>query len=236
MAFAAAITAPVVAKTGYTFVNWGVPTVAATMPNEDLTYTAVWTPATNTAYVVKHFKQNLDGTYPEEAEETDELTGTTGAYVTPDTKSYFGYVTPAKQTVQIAADGSLVVTYNYALITYTLTLDATTNGGECETESLDVRHGATLTLPEATRDGYTFDGWFTKAVGGDQITNSTVIQRNIGTLYAQFTEAITPETNIIAGKSGDADGGAVVITDPDIEAHALIIEKDGRVNITPSAY
>jgi uncharacterized repeat protein (TIGR02543 family) len=230
--YKANITAPVIAKTGYTFKNWGV-AVAASMPDNDLTYTAVWTPKTNTAYTVKHFKQNLDGKYPAEPADIDELTGTTEAYVTPAVKTYDGFVSPATQTAQITGNGGLVVSYQYARREYTITLDA--NGGACATASLNVLHGATLTLPEATRDGYTFDGWFTKPVGGDQITNATVIQRNIGTLYAQFTEAITPETNIIAGKSGDADGVDVVITDPDIEAHALIIEKDGRVNITPGA-
>lgn len=186
VAFAAVITAPVVAKAGYTFVNWGVPTVAAKMPDNDLSYSAAWTPNTNTAYVVKHFKQNLDGTYPEEPAETDELTGTTEAYVTPDTKSYVGYVTPAKQTVQILADGSLEVIYQYELITYTIAFDA--NGGELiGSASRTVRHGATLgTLPGATKDGANCIGWFTKAIGGDQITESTVIQRNIGTLYAQY--------------------------------------------------
>ena len=235
VAFAAAITAPVVAKTGYTFVNWGVPTVAVTMPNEALTYTAVWAPATNTAYVVKHYLQNMDGTYPEEPADIDELTGTTEAYVTPNTKSYPGYVTPTKQTVQILADGSLEVIYHYDLISYTVTFDAATNGGICAEASQTVKHGATLTLPEATQEGYTFDGWFTKPVGGDPVTNETVIQRNIGTLYAQFTEAITESTDIIAGKSSDAEAVDIVLTDPGIEAHSLIIEKDGRVNIIPGA-
>ena len=235
LSYAAAIKAPVVERIGYTFVNWGVPTVAATMPLEDLTYTAQWTPNTNTAYVVKHFKQNLDGTYPEEPADIDELTGTTEAYVTPNTKSYPGYVTPTKQTVQILADGSLEVIYHYDLISYTVTFDAATNGGTCAEASQTVKHGATLTLPEATQEGYTFDGWFTKPVGGDPVTNETVIQRNIGTLYAQFTEAITESTDIIAGKSSDAEAVDIVLTDPGIEAHSLIIEKDGRVNIIPGA-
>lgn len=230
-----ALTAPVVTKQGYTFVNWGVVAIAATMPNEALTYTAVWTPATNTAYVVKHYLQNMDGTYPEEPADIDELTGTTGAYVTPNTKSYPGYVTPTKQTVQILADGSLEVIYHYDLISYTVTFDAATNGGTCAEASQTVKHGATLTLPEATQEGYTFDGWFTKPVGGDPVTNETVIQRNIGTLYAQFTEAITESTDIIAGKSSDAEAVDIVLTDPGIEAHSLIIEKDGRVNIIPGA-
>ena len=183
--YKATITAPVVAKAGYTFKNWGV-AVATTMPDNDLTYTAAWTPKTNTAYAVKHFKQDLDGTYPAEPAETDNLTGTTDAYVTPAVKTYDGFISPSTQTVQIAGNGGLVVSYQYARRTYTITFNATANGGTCATTSMNVRHGATLTLPDATKAGYNFTGWFTKAVGGDQITNETVIQRNIGTLYAQF--------------------------------------------------
>ena len=236
VAYGTALTAPTVTKTGYTFVTW-TPTVAATMPAAAATYTASWTPKTNTAYKVIHKLQNPENLEEYIVDATENLSGTTGAYVAPKPKTtYVGYITPDEVApTQILADGSLEIIYLYDCISYTITFDATTNGGECGTASLNVLHGATLTLPEATRDGYTFDGWFTKAVGGDQITNSTVIQRNIGTLYAQFTEAITPETNIIAGKSGDADGVDVVITESGVVAHSLIIEKDGRVNITPSA-
>ena len=53
---------------------------------------------------------------------------------------------------------------------------------------VEVKHGATPTLPDATKAGLSFDGWFTKAVGGDHITDETVIQRNIGKLYAQFVD------------------------------------------------
>ena len=231
--YGATITAPTnanVTRTGYTFAGWNV-TPATKMPDNDLTYTAQWTPNTNTAYTVQHKWQNADlSGYT--VHETENLIGTTGAYVTPKTKSYTGYLTPATQTVQIAADGSLVVEYLYNLITYTITWNA--NGGTCATATTDVKYGATLTLPEATRDGYTFDGWFTKATGGDQITASTVIQRNIGTLYAHWTEIITESTVIIAGTSGDADAATITISDA-VEAGTLIIEKDGAVKISSGA-
>ena len=233
VAYGTAITAPAnanVTRAGYTFAGWNA-TPATKMPDNDLTYTAQWTPKTNTAYTVQHKWQNADlSGYT--VHETENLTGTTGAYVTPKTKSYTGYVTPSTQTVQISADGSLVVEYLYNLITYTITWNA--NGGTCATATTDVKYGATLSLPEATRDGYTFDGWFTKATGGDQITASTVIQRNIGTLYAHWTEIITESTVIIAGTSGDADAATITISDA-VEAGTLIIEKDGMVKITSGA-
>ena len=233
--YKATITAPVVAKTGYTFKNWGV-AVAATMPDNDLTYTAVWTPKTNTAYTVKHFKQNLDGTYPEDPAETDNLTGTTDACVTPAVKTYDGFISPSTQTAQITGNGAMVVSYQYARRTYTLTFDA--NGGTCSTASADVKHGATLTLPEATREGvgnisYEFAGWFTKAVGGDQITASTIIQRNIGTLYAHWTEIEEAMPDIIA-----EDGQTITIDDDYIAAQGtnevtnIVIEDGGKVTVT----
>ena len=75
-----------------------------------------------------------------------------------------------------------------APVNYTVTWNAAANGGTCETETSAVEQNTAVgTLPEATRDGYTFDGWFTQAIGGEQITAETVISDNI-TFYAQFTE------------------------------------------------
>jgi len=228
LSYASAIKAPVVARAGYTFVNWGVPTVAATMPLEDLTYTAQWKANTNTPYVVKHMQENPStGAFDIEAD-SEEFTGTTDTYVTPKTKSYAGYVTPAAQTVQILGDGSQVVTYNYSLIRYTITWNA--NGGECSTASSEVAHGAVITLPVATKEGYTFEGWFTKPDAGDQIKEGTVILRNIGTLYAHFNSS-----SIVAGTSGDADDVKVTLTESGMEANALVIEKDGVVQFKSGA-
>ena len=173
--FGAAITAPTATMAGHTCLGWNA-TPAATMPAHDVTYTAQW------SVLVKHYQQNLDGSYPASPTETEEASGEAGEYVTPAAKTYDGFITPATQTVQIGVNTE--VTYQYARREYTIILDA--NGGECATASIEVLHGATPTLPEASKEGYTFTGWFTKAVGGDQITNETVIQRNIGTLYAQY--------------------------------------------------
>lgn len=59
------------------------------------------------------------------------------------------------------------------------------------------------TLPTPTRSGYTFNGWFTAASGGTQITSSTVVSTtNISqTLYAQWTIA-GPTNWLFVGTSG----------------------------------
>ncbi len=70
----------------------------------------------------------------------------------------------------------------------TVTWDAATNGGTCSPASSLVVSGSALgSLPVATRSGYTFDGWFTDATGGTQITAATTVSSNTK-YYAQFTE------------------------------------------------
>lgn len=191
--YGAAITAPAnanVTKTGYTFAGWNS-TPATTMPDNDLTYTAQWTPATGTAYTVNHYKQNLDESYPVTPTLSQALTGTTDAWVTPAAQSYPGFKTPAAQTVQILADGLQVVNYYYEHITYTIAFDATTNGGTCSQDPIEVIYGQTIgsvlsSLPSATKEGNDFVGWFTKAVGGDEVTTSMVVLYNLSAVYAQF--------------------------------------------------
>lgn len=43
------------------------------------------------------------------------------------------------------------------------------------------------TLPSASRNGYTFNGWFTSASGGSKITTTTTVPSNNVTYYAQWT-------------------------------------------------
>lgn len=191
VAYGTAITAPVVARTGYTFSRWE-PLVASTMPAEAATYTAIWTPNTNTAYTVKHYLQNADGTYPAEPYETETFTGTTAASVTPEVKSYEGFVSPATQTKAIAADGKMVVEYQYARRHYTFILDAATNGGASDLPSIEVIHGTTIgdVPPDAQKGCNDFTGWYTKPEGGVKITSSFVIEYDMKKLYAQFSDDV----------------------------------------------
>lgn len=165
-------------RTGYTFNNWKTDvavtangsSVAAsgTVANQaeltniksNITLTAQWKANTNTPYKVKHYKQQLDGTYSTTPDETENCTGTTAASVTPTVKSYSGFKAPSTQTVTIAADGSTVVEYKYTRNSYTLTwnLDGgtITTGG---TPAGSVKYGAALKVPTVTKNGYQFDIW-----------------------------------------------------------------------------
>ena len=204
VAYGTAITAPVVARTGYTFQSWDA-IVAATMPAEDVTYTPLWIPNVNTKYTVNHYLQNVDGTYPADPVETQSLTGTTATSVTPAVKSYDGFISPATQTVTIAAAGTTVVEYQYARQTYTISLDAYTNGGTSDAPDITIIHGATIGTvpPDAQKGCNDFLGWFTKPVGGVKITSDFVIEYDMKKLYAQFSDDVrTYPITYLAGANG----------------------------------
>ncbi len=72
--------------------------------------------------------------------------------------------------------------------TYTVTFDA--NGGSTPAPtSKVVTYGAAYgTLATTSRTGYTFNGWFTAASGGTQVTDVTIVNTaGNHTLYAQWT-------------------------------------------------
>lgn len=93
-----------------------------------------------------------------------------------------------------------------------ITFDA--NGGSTNTtDTYTAQDGKLASLPTPTRSNYTFDGWYTAAVGGDKITADTVFSVN-ATAYAHWTAnaALTADgttgttasgTDVTAPKTGD---------------------------------
>jgi uncharacterized repeat protein (TIGR02543 family) len=95
---------------------------------------------------------------------------------------------------------------------YTVTFNA--NGGTAASPaSKVVTYGSTYgTLATTTREGYTFNGWFTAASGGAQVTSATTVAITADqTLYAQWTfihvntppvvSAGTNQTVVLSGES-----------------------------------
>lgn len=82
---------------------------------------------------------------------------------------------------------------------YTITFNP--NNGTVDPASKSVTYDATYgTLPTPTRTGYTFNGWWTSADGGTQITASTTVKiTSAQTLYAHWTAnnyTVTLESDI----------------------------------------
>ena len=67
---------------------------------------------------------------------------------------------------------------------YALVLNG--NGGSSTTIFRDTNEQVGE-LPESTREGYTFDGWYTLAEGGEEVTEQTPIKSEKETYYAHWT-------------------------------------------------
>ena len=150
-------------KAGYVFRGWHTDAACenafagGTMPVGGLTLYAKWEAGQNTAYKVEHYLQNADGSYPDAASQTENLTGATGAAVEAVVKTTTGYHEDtenesAVKSGTIAADGSLVLRVYYVRDTYTLTFK---NAGEDDFVSTR-RWGERITAPAltVTKPGY----------------------------------------------------------------------------------
>ena len=95
-----------------------------------------------------------------------------------------GYGSFSGQTYTYGAgNGELVAQWNRIVLT--VTFDASTNGGS-QNSTRNVYYGDTIgSLPVPSKPFYKFIGWFTKAVGGTQISANNVITSNV-TFYAQY--------------------------------------------------
>ncbi len=115
-------------------------------------------------------------------------TGTIGS--TTKTKSLTGLSAGTTYYVRITAyDVAGNPTQKTATFTtvaiYTLTFNA--NGGTVSEGSRMVTYGAVYgTLPTPSRSGYTFNGWFTAASGGSQVSSGTKMGASNVTIYAQW--------------------------------------------------
>lgn len=93
----------------------------------------------------------------------------------------------AQITKDTVPTGDVTYTAKWTANQYKVTFDP--NGGKVSQTSMTVTSGLTYgTLPTPTRTGYTFNGWFTAATGGQEMTYNTYFQKAANqTLYAHWT-------------------------------------------------
>ena len=159
-------------RDGYTFTGWTLTGADArladttfTMGTTDAVLTATWTANTYT-YIVKHYKQNLDGkTYTLIEADTKEDQSLYGTDVTPEVKDYEGFTAPSKKTLTVTSNREKnVVEYKYTRNQNKLTIDP--NGGlyngQKDIEEKDVYYEDKIGLAIPTKEGHTFTGWTVK--------------------------------------------------------------------------
>ncbi len=190
------------ANTGYHFSSWTAPsTITGTT-----TITAVFAPDTDTAYTVRHYWQNIDDDgYT--LHETENLTGATGAQVTPSVKTYTGFNSPSTQTVTIAANGSTVVEYRYTRQTYTVNLQAGT-GVASVTGGGTYRYEKEITINAVLAEGYDFRNWTGTTTISTQQATITVTQNMTLTANADIKVLVV---TITAGTGGQVSETSVEV-------------------------
>jgi len=166
-------------KTGYNFVRWDVEGEGSsisgntfTMGSEDAKITAVWE-AADVEYKVKHYTQNLDGTYS--LADTETHTAKTDSNTAGPRKEYTGFNTPEEKSATIAADGSTVIEYYYTRKSYTVSLTSGTgisgtSGGGRYTYGADVEVSATL-KDNTAQYTYGWSNW--TGDGGGSVADQT---------------------------------------------------------------
>ena len=202
---------------GYTFAGWNTKAdgTGTAYENEaevtenlsadatDVELYAIWTPATDTAYKVEHYFQDVnseDTTKPASTYTPDETKnvikeGTTGELTSTEAITVEGFTVDASKTseVEIAGDGSTVVKYYYNRNKVTITLSGAAGYTNPEYDEFDVYYGCTYPSVNAlgqtaSRTGYDF-GYYTD--GGVKISAGDVVTYTGGiiALTGKFTPA-----------------------------------------------
>ncbi len=151
-------------RNGYTFAGWYKDTQKVTNGKwyylEDITLVAKWTANSNT------IKYNLDGGTNHNSNPSSYTTGSTVTLQDATKTGYTflgwttsGIYTPTKYLEIKSTDyGEKTFTANWQANTYKITFDE--NNGVCSTTEKNATFGQYVSMPTATRDGYTFDGWY----------------------------------------------------------------------------
>jgi uncharacterized repeat protein (TIGR02543 family) len=189
------------------------------MPAEDITITAQWEAVDySITYELDGGTNHVDNPASYTTEDTITLGAATKAGYT--FAGWWNDETGGSQETKIeqGTTGGITLYARWSANGYTVTFDA--QGGEVEPASQQVTYDATYgTLPEVTKAGHTFQGWFTEATGGTEVTAETTVKTaEDHTLYAQWEISEYTITFVTDGGTAidpiKADYGAA-ITPPD---------------------
>ena len=194
---------PTPTRNGHTFAGWwtspeeGDPITAETVVSAAVTYYAHWTP------IMKTVTFNANGGTVEPSTRQIVMGQALVFLPAPSRRGYTftGWWTAATGGTQVTAETVVSVDATfYARWTAeqrtTVTFDAV--GGMVSPASLTLTRDSSVgELPIPTRNGYTFNGWFTASSGGTPVSSDTVVSVDV-TFYAQWTEVVeTAKSTVI---------------------------------------
>ena len=106
-----------------------------------------------------------------------------------------------------------------------VTFDAGEGKADAETARTD-KDGKLAELPGAVRDGYTFEGWFTAAEGGDAVTADTVFDKDT-TVFAHWKQNVVSATpSVKLSTSTYTYNGKVKTPSVKVSVNGTVLTKD----------
>ncbi len=207
-------------RTGYTFAGWtvdggtisGTTLTIAAGRTSDVTLTANWTinkftvtiATNNSSYGSVDKTSIADVPYGSAITVNGNKITINGTTVTATAKTITGYTTKFKDwtnaTGTITAARTITANFTSTINSYTLTANAnngtiaSTTGwtGTGATATKSVQYNAQYgTLPNVSRTGYTFKGWYTSATAGTKVETTTKMGAANTTIWAQWTQNVS---------------------------------------------
>ena len=153
-----------------------------------------WTPSNNaTSYEVQYTTPKTGGWKAD----SDYAGGT--SYVTTGLKDYSSYSFRVR-----AVNSGAYSSWTELTFYKTISISLNANGGNVSPSSISRTYDSDAGIPSTysglpipTRDGYSFDGWYTAASGGSRVTDSTkVVETQSQTIYAHWTKSDVAVTGV----------------------------------------
>ncbi|MDR0304636.1 MAG: InlB B-repeat-containing protein [Chitinispirillales bacterium] len=208
------INLPFTSRSGYTFNGWFTQAAGGTKIGDagssytvtkNITLYAQWIQETPT-YTVSfdtHGGSNFSDIFAHEGDNITLPTPTRSGY------TFNGWFTQAAGGAKIGNGGgsyavvsdiTLHAQWTQIIENYTITFNSQ-SGTTCASQT--VPSGQNITLPNTTRDHYTFNGWYTSSIGGTRVGGSGDSYTVTGsmTLYAQWT-ATKYTVKLVVSQSG----------------------------------
>ena len=220
---------PDAARDGYTFAGWftaaegGDAVTADTVFDKDTTVFAHWK-----AYPVVTFDAG-EGKADAETARTDKdgkLAELPNAV--RDGYTFEGWFTAAEDGEAVTADTVFnkdTTVFAHWKAYPAVTFDAGEGKTDAETARTD-KDGKLAELPDAVREGYTFEGWFTAAEGGDAVTADTVFDKDT-TVFAHWKKNIVSATpSVKLSTSTYTYNGKVKTPGVKVSVNGTVLTKD----------
>ena len=196
------------------------------IPDRNTIKTTIGGSDANTNIVQKMMGKDGSKTTPVSLSATKSFDFVNTTRSTKDITKYFGVWIAGTYGSNYSNQAKATCTVTPA--SYLVTLDP--NGGRVSPTSTAVTIGKTYgTLPTPNRTGYSFDGWYTKEIGGTKVTETTTVGTNPPTkLYAHW----------IAKKylvTFDANGGWINTASGQVKTKNDTVTYGSKYNSLPDA-